>query len=293
MVDLPPGFTSILLAPQAAYVQTIAQTRGVARYLWAAAQGIERPADIGEFVSKANNESVSLLGSRWIVQSGGVGGVTVSKDGSRLIFRAKSGDHASFDPPRKIRAELTNTKTYAKGEAIRLKGSFWIDPATSIATTDWCSIIQIHPADTRFANGVPVSAAPIFSMGLILQDGHPMLQVRAETGTGVPAPNTFSPLRVLGGVPLRFGIEHTFDFTFIDGHGGSGAVNVSIDGRPVVHYSGPTGYEYVDLLASTAIRGKRQPTDSYLKVGIYSGKSTGDEPPANAFVRYLFTLSPN
>jgi hypothetical protein len=292
MLDLPPDFTSILQLPQVAYVQTIAQGLDVTKHP-PAIRRTETPAEGGEFASKKNNESVGLLGSRWIVQSGAPGAVAISEDGSRIIFKARSGDHADFDPPRKIRAELANTRTYAKGEPIALKGSLWVDPATNIATTDWCSIIQIHPADTRFASGIPVSAAPVFTLGLILRSGQPMLQVRAETATGVPAPNTFAPLRVLGVAPLPFGIEHTFDFTFIDGHGGNGRVDVSIDRKMIVHYSGPTGYEYVDLLASTAIRGKPQPTDSYLKVGIYSGKYAGDEPPNGVFVRYVLTPSSN
>lgn len=223
----------------------------------------------------ANGATITAGGLPWTVQSGTPDGVSIGDDGS-IFFHAKAGERASFDPPRKIRAELGGSKTFAKGEVIHLKGTFNINPSTVMADADWLSLIQIHSADVRFADGVPVSASPMFCLDFV--PGTKTLRVRAETGKGLPAPNTFFPLRVLGTFPVTFGIDHVFELTVVDGHGGDGRVVGSIDGKVVCDFNGPTGYEYPDLVPP--LNGKPQATGSYLKAGIYAGKSSGSNPPA-------------
>jgi hypothetical protein len=222
---------------------------------------------------QASNATITYGGLSWLVQSGTADGVSIGDDG-RLYFHAKAGEHASFDPARKIRAELGGTKTFAKGELIHLSGTFNIDPSTDMGDADWLSVFQIHAEDVRFVDGVPVSASPMFAIDAVPGSGGKMLRVRAETGMGMPLPNTFFPYRILGTFPVTFGVDHAFDITVVDGHGGAGSVKVVIDGKPVCDFTGPTGYEFVDLAPI-----KSPHPGSYWKIGIYAGKDSGGVAP--------------
>ena len=241
-------------------------------------------------VAVANDDVVTIADQQWVVQSGAPDGVAVARDGS-VVFRVKTGERANFDPPRKIRAEFAGVKRYEKGEDIQLQGVFTHDPSTVITGTDWCSIVQVHQADSRDANGQWITASPMFAMGLFHdRSGRLALRVAGETGRGVPAQNVFSPQRVLGEITgLRLGVAYTFRIHVIDGHGERGRISVWINDRAIVDRSDiVTGYEYVDRLADTLYAGKPQPTGSYLKIGLYAGKFTGHEPPADVTIGSAF-----
>jgi hypothetical protein len=233
----------------------------------------------------ANSAVVTLGGQDWQAQTGTPDGVSVNAAG-RVRFVARTGERASFDPPRKIRAELCGQQRYEKGEPIRFSGAVTVDRASTIRGTDWCSLIQIHQADPFRADGRPVMASPLFAVDLTLdRAGRPILRARGETGTGRQW--TFAPQRVLGTAPFTFGVEHDFALEATDGHGGAGRLRFLLDGRAVCDLAGSTGYEYVDLLAD-ALPGRRQQTGSYLKMGVYAGKGAGTKPPPGVFVACTF-----
>ena len=223
-------------------------------------------------------DRVTLAGQTWAAQTPRI---KSGSDGS-FVFPAKAGERADFDPPRKIRTELVGLRQYAKGEEIILSGTFNLAADSVFTGTEWCSIVQIHQADTKRADGIYVNASPMFSMDILPgPGGKPFLQVRGETGRGEQT--TFSPTRILGKLPdLELGKDHTFKLIVVDGHGGPGRISVWVDGKAVVDRADiATGYEYVDLLANAyPIKGKPQPTTSYLKAGIYAGKASGDAPPS-------------
>lgn len=222
--------------------------------------------------------TVAFAGQKWAAQTPRI---LAGSDGS-FVFKAKAGDRANFDPPRKIRTELIGSRQFAKGEEMRLKGTFRVDPGTVLTGAEWCSLIQIHQADTRRADGTSVMASPMFAFDMLAdpKTGKPYLQVRGETGRGEQ--KTFSATRILGKLPdVVLGQEHQFEMRVVDGHGGVGRISVWVDNKAIVDRSDiPTGYEYVDLLQSAyLIRGAPQPNTSYIKLGIYSGKGAGDVPP--------------
>lgn len=228
-------------------------------------------------IPQAPGSSTTFMGSQWLVQSGTSDGVCLGDDGRSAFFHAKAGEHASFDPDRKIRAELGGMDAFGKGVPINLRGSFNIDPSTDMGDANWLSIFQIHAEDVRYADGVPVSAGPMFCIDAVPGSGGKVLRVRAETSLGLPPPNTFVPTRVLTTFPVTFGVDHAFDISVIDGHGSAGSVKVTIDGKVVCDYAGPTGYEFVDV---APVKGPRR--GSYWKVGIYGGKDSGPTPPATS-----------
>lgn len=232
-----------------------------------------------------NNAFVTLAGQKWQAQTGAPGGVSVN-DADMVRFAARTGERASFDPPRKIRAELCGQQRYAKGEPIRFSGAVTVDRASRITGTDWCSFLQIHQADPVRSNGQFAMASPLFAVDLSLdRSGKPVLRARGETGKGEQ--RTFSPMRIFGSAPFAFGVEHSFSLEATDGHGDAGRIRFLLNGRPVCDFSGPTGYEYVDLLKD-ALPGRQQLTGSYLKMGIYAGKFSGNAPPPDVFVAYTF-----
>ncbi|GEP01928.1 heparin lyase I family protein [Methylobacterium haplocladii] len=224
-------------------------------------------------------EKVKFAGEHWAAQTRRI---QHGSDGS-LQFHAAAGERADFDPERKIRTELIGLSRFEKGQAVDLKGVFSIDPSTRLTGADWCSIIQIHQADTKRADGNYVNASPMFALDMLPdpKTGRPFLQVVGETGRGEQT--TFSPTRVLGTLPdVELGKEHTFAMRVVDGHGDIGQVSVWVDGVALVDRSDiPTGYEYVDIFKNAfPVRGAPQQTGSYLKLGIYSGKVSGNTPPA-------------
>lgn len=245
-------------------------------------------ASIGsEFRDLSVGAGVVIGGLNWAVQTPRV----QVGPGGLYRFSAKAGERAAFDPARKIRTELVGLTQFVKGQEIRLGGTFNIDPKSIFAGAEWCSIVQIHQADTRRADGNPVNASPLFSLDLLPdpKTGKPYLQVRGETGRGEQ--ETYSPTRILGKLPdIDLGKDHTLDLIVVDGHGSGGRIAVWIDGKVLVDRADiPTGYEYVDLLAEAyRVRGRPQPTTSYLKIGIYSGTSTGENPPDAVNVALTF-----
>jgi hypothetical protein len=268
------------------YVKTIADattaySQQVAN-LWA---GVVEPPET-EFTPVADGQIVTLYGQSWMAQCGTPDGVSISAD-EQAIFHAASGEHASFDPPRKIRAELGGLTTFEKGVVMLLEGSITIASETSIANSEWCSTAQVHQADTRRADGTPVASSPPFTVEIILSGGKPVLQVRAETGTGIPEPNTWPPYRILGTMPIEFGKAYEFQFEFVDGHGGDGSVYVWFGDTEVVDFTGPTGFEYVDLLKDAY---PSNTTGSYWKIGVYAGVGSGDSPPPDTYVEYRFAF---
>ena len=230
---------------------------------------------------------VEFAGLKWAVQTPRV----QLEQGGRYRFSAKAGERAAFDPPRKIRTELVGLTPFVKGQEIRLTGTFNIDPGSVLLGAEWCSIVQIHQADTRRADGSPVNASPLFSLDLLPDPatGRPYLQVRGETGRGLQ--ETVSPMRILAKLPdIALGTDHTLDLVVVDGHGSRGRIAVRIDGKVLIDRADlPTGYEYVDLLADAyRINGRPQPTTAYLKIGIYSGTGRGDAPPEAVNVALTF-----
>lgn len=230
---------------------------------------------------------IAIAGLKWAAQTQRV---QVGPEGS-YRFSAKAGERAAFDPPRKIRTELVGLTPFSKGQEIRLTGTFNIDPKSVFVGAEWCSIVQIHQADTRRADGSLVNASPMFSLDLLPDPatGRPYLQVRGETGLGEQT--TYSPMRILGRLPdIELGRDHALDVIVVDGHGDRGRIAVWIDGRMLVDRADiPTGYAYVDLFADAyRVRGKPQPTTSYLKIGIYAGKGTGEVPPEAVNVALTF-----
>lgn len=304
----PFDVNAAAVVDQAAYVQQVVDTRAEykAGKSWppvsvesgpAAVPAVKAQAQRAEpsrrWRTVASGQRVQVGGATWVAQSGTTDGISISDDG-HVAFRAKTGERASFDPARKIRAELSSVTTYGKGEPIRLAGSFWIDPQTNIGNSQWCSIYQIHQSDTRRANGTLVEASPLFSMEITLRNGSPFLRVRAETSKGIPEPGKFPPVRILSeSTPVAFGVEHTFESIVIDGHGDKGSVFLSIDGKTVVDFVGPTGYEYVDLLAAAFLdhNGKEQSRRSYPKIGIYAGISSGNTPPERVSIGYRVKIA--
>lgn len=250
--------------------------------------GRPRPvfAACAERVPMLDGNAIDLAGQRWVVQSGSPAGVSVGPDLS-VGFAAKAGERASFDPPRKIRAELCGERRYARGEPVTLQGVFNVDPASRIAGADWCSILQIHQADVVRADGSIPEASPPFAFGLRLnRAGRPELAVSGVTSTGVPEPGSFAPGVTYGHASIAFGRNYAFDVLFWDGHGGPGRVRLVLDGAVVCDSLGPTGHEYVDLLAH--VRPVPQETGSYLKFGIYAGAFSGGTPPPGVSVAYTF-----
>ncbi|WP_306469037.1 heparin lyase I family protein [Methylobacterium haplocladii] len=235
--------------------------------------------------------AITIAGLKWAAQTQCV----QAGPGGTYRFSAKAGERASFDPPRKIRTELVGLTPFAKGQEIRLTGTFNIDPKSVFVGAEWCSIVQIHQADTRRADGSFVNASPLFSLDLVPDPatGRPYLRVLGETGRGEQ--KTFSPTRILGTLPqVELGKDHHLDLIVVDGHGDRGRIAVWIDGEVLVDRADiPTGYEYVDLLADAYRVGDRpQPTAAYLKIGIYAGKSTGDVPPEAVNVALTFAEAP-
>lgn len=66
----------------------------------------------------ANGVAVSLGGQKWFSQAGTPDGVSVDGATSELVIHTQDGENAPFDPDRKIRAELTGSHNYNKGEEI-------------------------------------------------------------------------------------------------------------------------------------------------------------------------------
>ena len=246
----------------------------------------EPPQPDAEWTPVPSDQIVTIAGLGWMAQSGTPDGVAIADD-DRVKFHAASGEHASFDQPRKIRAELGGLTTFEKGVRMRLSGTILIDPNTRIANSEWCSIAQVHQADTRRSDGVPVASPPPFTVEVLWKDDMPILQVRAETSLGIPEPNTWPPTRILGTEPIEFGFEYEFEFEFVDGHGHDGEVFVRIGDTEVVNFVGPTGFEYVDLLKDAY---PSNTTGSYWKFGVYAGKGSGEEPPPDTYVEYRFQL---
>lgn len=246
-------------------------------------QVLERPAGelarTGPHVPVPDGSAVEVGGAAWIVQTGAPDGVSLGLAPGRLLVRARTGERAAFDPPRKIRAELCGARRFGPGEPIVLEGILRIEAGGTLADADWCSLLQIHQADTRRADGRFVESSPLFSLGLRRgEGGRPHLVVTGETGRGVPQPGTFSPARTFVDVPFTLGRDHRFALQVIDGHGGPGRIRVVVDDRILVDRSDiAVGYDYVDLLAEAG--GSRQSTGSYLKMGVYAGRFDGDVPP--------------
>jgi hypothetical protein len=249
------------------------------------------PPNLADYTAVADGQFVTVAGMKWQAQCGtNDNSIAVNKtDANDILFRAVSGENASFDPDRKIRSELGCYDTFGKGEVMALKGRWTIHPNCSIKGSEWCTVIQVHQADTRHADGVPVQSSPAFSLDIIVKNGQPHLQVTANTSTGVPPANWWPPMRILAVVPITLGVEHEFDVEFVDGHGYDGSVNVSIDGVEIVDFVGPTGYEYVDLLQDAyLVNGKPQSNESYFKMGIYAGVGSGNAPPPDVYIGYRF-----
>lgn len=257
---------------------------------------------------------IDLNGARWIAQSADEGAADVQalalgRDGA-LEVNAKPGEHAWFDPPRKIRAEFCGVRRFPKGVAAHTRFDLLVDRATNTSGLDWSSVVQIHQADMRYADGTYVAASPIFAIALRTDEegdrlvvtgetaASPLRQPKLDPATGRQAIAAdgpqwsahFAPQRSLGrSAPLARGRWHRIDFRFIDGHGGPGSVTVAVDGQTVVDEpSLPTGYSYVDDLAGVPFAGGPQDTGSYVKFGIYAGLGEGSAPPRSGPIHLSF-----
>ena len=236
--------------------------------------------------------AVRFGGEYWVAQSGaapGVAlGVAIGLDGRDLRFEAGSGEHPAFDADNKFRAELCGARRYGRGEEIRIGGTFRIDPTTDIVDTNWCSIVQVHQADIRRADGTEVASAPNFLMGLVERpDGTRRLHVTITSSRGIPMPGEYPTSTELADMPIRFGADYRFEIVFVDGHGGPGRVFVRIDDTTLVDRSDlPTGAEYVGLLAGALT--VPQPVGSYLKLGVYGGWITQSDRPHRVRASLLF-----
>ncbi len=231
-------------------------------------------AGAGAVLPVPNGAAVRFAGASWVAQSGSVRGVAIGVGGRELHFEAASGEHPAFDGDSKLRAELCGARRYGRGEEIRLSGTFRVDPTTDVADANWCSLVQVHQADMRRADGTEVASSPSFLMGVAERaDGTRRLHVTILSSRGVPAPGEYPPTVELADRPVRFGADYRFEIVFVDGHGGPGRVLVRIDDTTLVDRSDLlTGAEYVDLLARA--QSVEQPTGSYLKLGVYAGWNT-------------------
>ena len=257
---------------------------------------------------------IELNGARWIAQSADEDSLTaqalaLEPDGS-IEVNASSGQHAWFDPPRKIRAEFCGVQRFAKGATAHASFDLLVDSVTSTAGLDWSSVAQIHQADMRYADGTYVAASPVFAIALQTSEkgdalvvtgetaASPMREPKIDPATGLQAIGPdgprwnahFAPQRTLGrSALLARGVWHRIDFRFVDGHGGPGGVSVTVDGRAVVDQpSLATGYSYVDDLADVPFAGGPQDTGSYVKFGIYAGLNEGSRAPRSGAVRLSF-----
>lgn len=281
---MPVDFGSCLHAPPTVREPAILERR-------AAEFRAARPGEA--WLPIPDGTALGIGGEAWLVQTGAPDGVAVALDGRAVRARVASGERAGFDAPDRIRAELCGSRRYGRGEPIALRATVRVEAGARIAGTEWCVIAQIHQADTRRADGRFVVASPIFALNLAPgPDGAPRLQVKGETGRGVPAPGTFSPIRLLAEAPFALGVDHALAFLVVDGHGSGGRVRVVLDGRVLLDRADvDVGYEYVDLLADALRPAKadasqagtspgaaaegRQSAGSYLKLGVYAGAAGG------------------
>jgi hypothetical protein len=225
----------------------------------------------------ADGSKVQLGATTWVAQAGAPTSIAIASDGTSVQFAAKGGDRASFDPNRKIRAELASSTPIPEGKLTNISFKVTVS-SDSVVAGDFASIFQIHQADTRRADGTPFMGSPLMTLDLATHPG--FLTVRAESSSD---PNGgFVPQRELGKVPFALGVEHDVSISVNDSHGGpDGSLNVVVDGKVAV--DAPklnVGWAYVD--SGILYGGKPQSPNSYAKVGIYAGMGSGTDPgPAN------------
>lgn len=221
--------------------------------------------------SRVSDGSKVMLGTTpWVAQTGTPTSVAKAADGSYVDFAANAGDRASFDPARKIRSELVSVTPIPEGKVTNISFKVTVS-RDSVISGDFASIFQIHQADTRRADGTPFLGSPVLGLDLAPHPG--FVTVRAESSSDPEG--GFVPQRELGKVPFELGVEHDVAISLLDSHGGpNGALKVTIDGKVIVDQPKINiGWAYVDN--AILYGGKPQSRDSYAKVGIYAGMSSG------------------
>lgn len=195
-------------------------------------------------------------------------------DGTSLRFKASTGEFAYFDPAdgRKIRDEVCSLSRMDEGKLYTFEMDIFASgPKIPHTDLQWWAPIQIHAADTRDANGIPLPASPIFAMDLqpnATKDGYD-IKVTAQSHTNMNG--GFIAERLLAKVPFAMDAKHHLKIEIVDAHGKStGMVRVTLDNKVIVDQMNiATGYAFVDT--DILYGGKPQPTGSYLKLGIYAG----------------------
>lgn len=232
----------------------------------------EPPPSSAGLSTVSNGSKVVLGTSAWVAQTGAPTSIAKASNGSFVDFSAKAGDRASFDPARKIRAELVSSTPIPEGKVASISFKVTVSP-DSVISGDFASIFQIHQADTRRADGTPFLGSPVMGLDLAAHPGY--LTVRAESSSNPQG--GFVSQRELGKVSFQLGVEHEVAISLVDSHGGpDGSLKVIIDGNVVVDEPKiNTGWAYVEN--AIPYGGKPQSQDSYAKVGIYAGMSSGTE----------------
>jgi hypothetical protein len=254
----------------------------IARLEWVAAKSVSEE-EAAQVLKR--DQKIRLWGHEWVAHTAyrGLDGQKpgITTVGSEVRFRAATGDfHPTFDPAdgRKIRSELSCLTRCGKGEKLQASLTFAIPPGTPNPELQWRALFQIHSADIRTSQGVPLKGSPLFSMETLADEKSPtgeVLLIRGETSTGDGS--AWPTLREFVRVPFKRGIAHHAVVEVIDSHGAPGGlIRVTLDGNAIVDQRDiPMGYAFVDLPILWG--GRVQDKRSYCKLGIYAGNQRRPE----------------
>lgn len=212
--------------------------------------------------SIASDTTITFNGHAWSSQSANKpDSMLASADFTTMVFRTRAGENyaGAGDTSRRVRSEIYSVDQHqAVGQTLHCSGK--VRYSGPVLPVEWDSFVQMHSDDS-------LGVSPSFELcPLVLGSGteHLVVQVNyRQNGGSTQYLNYYdTPVWVRDA-------DHVFDLVFVDAYGGSnGRMLVTLDGRTVCDYTGPTGYYGA------------APNSSYLKLGIHAGVDTEGQFPA-------------
>jgi hypothetical protein len=170
-----------------------------------------------------------------------------TSSGSTMRFEVRRGDQPSFDSSSVERSEITSGKEIEFGKTYTLSYKFLIEPGAKL-TSKWMLLGQVHHRNDPGESG----GSPPFGIEV---NGETM-RVIARSGTeAIRKSNPDAKTLWKDDAPLQRGKWYDMKFELEFDPFGKGLVNMWIDGKQELAYTGALGYNDKE--------------GGYLKMGIY------------------------